>query len=136
MYSKKLFGIRTFSCSVGSIGLRPNDPEELESKEFLVLTNQYNIETFSYYLRLLPSCSSTHHQTNIESAQICSEDHLSVSSIRSPHLLLEVILRAEEECLFFLSLGKLDRIELLGSISIHLSSYSLSMKSVTNVFRP
>ena len=54
-----------------------------------------------------------HHQTNIESTQIHSEDHLSVSRFRSHHLLLEVILRVEEECLFFLPLGKLDRIELL-----------------------
>ena len=67
-----------------------NDLEELGGKEFLVLNGQYSIEIFSCCLRLLPSCSSTHHQTNIESAQICSEDHLSVSRIRSHHLLLEV----------------------------------------------
>ena len=35
-----------------------NDLEEVEGKEFLVLTNQYNIVIFSFYLRLLPSCSS------------------------------------------------------------------------------
>ena len=90
-----------------------NDLEELEGKEFLVLTDQHSIEIFSCCLRLLPSCSSIHHQTNIESIQIFSEDHLSVSRIRSPHLLLEVILRVEEECLFFLPLGTLDRTELL-----------------------
>ena len=65
-----------------------NDLEELADKEFIVQTGQYNVEIFSCCLRLLPSCSST-HQTNIESAQICSEDHLSVSRIRSQHLLLE-----------------------------------------------
>ena len=90
-----------------------NDFEELGGKEFLVLTDQHSIEIFSCCLRLLPPCSSTYHQTNIESAQICSEDHLSVSRIRSLHLLLEVILRAEEECLVFLPLGTLDRIQLL-----------------------
>ena len=45
--------------------------------------------------------------------KIYSEDHRSISRIRSHHLLLEVILCAEEECLFFLPLGKLVRIELL-----------------------
>ena len=90
-----------------------NDLEELGGKEFLVLMDQYNIEIFSCCLRLLPSYFSTYHQTNIESAQICSEDHLAVPRIRSPHLLLGVILRAEEECLVFLPLGTLDLIELL-----------------------
>ena len=90
-----------------------NDLEELEGKQFLVLTGQYNIEIFYCCLRLLPSCSFIHHQTNIESTQICSEDHLSVSRIRSHHLLLEVVLRVEKECLFFLPLGMLDRIELM-----------------------
>ena len=88
-----------------------NDLEKLEGKEFLVLTGQYSIEIF--YCGLLPFCSSIHHQTNLENAQICSEDHPSVSRIRSRYLLLEVILRVEEECLFFLPLGTLDRIELL-----------------------
>ena len=77
--------------------------------EFLVLTDQHSIEIFSCCLRLLPSCFSIHHQTNIESTQIYSEDHLLVSRIRSLHLLLEVILRVEEECLVFLPLGALDR---------------------------
>ena len=90
-----------------------NDLGELESKEFLVLTNQYNIEIFSCCLRLLPLCSSIQHQTDIENAQICSEYHLSVSRIQSLHLLLKVVLLVEEECLFFLPLDKLDRIELL-----------------------
>ena len=44
---------------------------------------------------------------------MCSEARLSVSRSRSPHLLLEVILRAEEECSVFLPLGTLDRIEFL-----------------------
>ena len=89
------------------------DLEELGGKEVLVLTSQYKIEIFSCCLHLLPFCSSTFHQTNIESSQICSEDHLSVSRIRSPHLLLEVMIRFEEECLVFLPLGTLDQIELL-----------------------
>ena len=53
-----------------------NDLEELEGKEFLVLTTQYNIEIFYCCLRLLPSCSSTFHETNVESAQNRSEDNL------------------------------------------------------------
>ena len=100
-----------------------NDLEELGGKEFLALTDQHSIEIFSCCLRLLPSCSSIHHQTNIESTQTRSEDHLLLSRIRSLHLLLEVILCAEEECLFFLPLGTLDRIELLVQYqSIHFLS--------------
>ena len=57
-----------------------------------------------------------------ESTQIYSEDHLSLSRIRSHHLLLEVILRAEEEYLVFLPLGTLDRIELLVQYPIHFLS--------------
>ena len=78
----------------------------------VVLTDQYSIEIFSCCHRL-SSYSSIHHQTNFESAQICSEDHLSVSRVRSSHLLLEVVLRVEEECSVFLPLGTLDRSELL-----------------------
>ena len=112
MYSKKLFGINTLSCGV-EWDCVLNDLEELGGKEFLVLTDQYSIENFSCCLRLLPFCSSIHHQTNIESTQIYSEDDLSVSRIRSLHLLLEVTVHAEEECSVFLPLGTLDRIELL-----------------------
>ena len=85
----------------------------LEGKEFLVLTDQYSVQMFSCCLRLLSFCSSTFHQTNMVSAQIRSEDHLPVSRIRSNHLLLEVIVHTEEECLVFLPLGTLDQIELL-----------------------
>ena len=74
---------------------------------------QYSIEILYGCLRLLPSCSSTFYQTNVESAQNRSEDDPSVSRIRSLHLLLEVILRVEEECSFILPLGKLDRSEFL-----------------------
>ena len=74
---------------------------------------QYSIEIFSCCLRLLPFYSSTIHPTNIENSQIRSEDNLLISRIRSIHLLLEEILSVEEEFLFFLPLGKLDRIELL-----------------------
>ena len=84
-----------------------------EKKAFLVLMDHCDVENVSCCLHLLPFYSSTFHQTNVESTQICSEDHLSVSRIRSHHLLLEVVLRVEEECLFFLPLGTLDRIELL-----------------------
>ena len=74
-----------------------NDLEELRDKEFLVLMDQYNNEIFSCYLRLLPFYSSTFHQTNVESAQIRSEDNLFISRIQSLHLLLEVDDRDEEE---------------------------------------
>ena len=83
-----------------------NDLEELESKEFLVLTGQYSIEIFSCFLRLLPSCSSIHHQTNTESSQNRSGDHPSVSRIQSLHLLLEVDHHDEEEYSAVLTLGK------------------------------
>ena len=97
MYSKKLSGINTLSCGVkDQWDCVLNDLEELGDKEFLVLTNQYNIEIFSCCLRLLPFYFSTFHQTNIENSQIRSEDHLLVSRIQSPHLLLEVIDHDEE----------------------------------------
>ena len=47
-----------------------NDFEELEGTEFLVLTGQCSIEIFYCCLRLLPCCSSIHHQTNIESTNL------------------------------------------------------------------
>ena len=47
-------------------------------------------------------------QKLFNSTQIYSKDHLLVSRIRSLHLLLEVILRAEEECSVFLPLGTLE----------------------------
>ena len=74
-----------------------DDLEELGDREFRVLTSQYNIEIFSWYLRLLPFYSSTFHQTNAESSQIRSEDNLLVSRIQSLHLLLEVKDHDEEE---------------------------------------
>ena len=90
-----------------------NDLEELKGKEFLVLTGQKSVETFSCCLRLLLFYSSTVHQTNAESCQIRTEDTPSISRIQSLHHLLEVIFRVEEECLIFLPLGKLDRSEFL-----------------------
>ena len=83
-----------------------NDLEELGGKEFLVVTDQYNIEIVSCCLRLLPFCSSTLHQTNVESAQKRSDDDLSISRIRSLHLLLAVIDHDEEEYSVVLTLGK------------------------------
>ena len=73
-----------------------NDLEELWGKEFL-LKDQYNTEIFSYFLRLLPSCSSTHHQTNVDIVQNDSEDDLFISRIQSLHHLLEVDYHDEEE---------------------------------------
>ena len=83
-----------------------NDLEELGDKEFLVLIYQYNIEIFSCCLRLLPLCSSTFRQTNVESAQNGSEDDLLFSRIPSLHLLLEVDHHDEEEYSVVLTLGK------------------------------
>ena len=110
MYSKKLFGISVL-----------NDLEELGDKEFLVLTKQYNIEIFSHGLRLLPFYSSKFHQTNVENAQIRSEDNLLISRIQSLHLLLEVD-HDEEEYSVVLTLGTLDRIAPPVSRSIHILS--------------
>ena len=83
-----------------------NDLEELGDKEFLVLMDQYNIEIYSCVLLLLPFCSSTFHQTNVENSQIRSEDNLLVSTIQSLHLLFEVDDHDEEEYSVVLTLGK------------------------------
>ena len=80
MYSKKSFGINTH-CPVmhDQRDCVLNDLEELEDKEFLVLMDQYNIEIFSCFLRLLPLCSYTFHQTKVEIVQNRSEDNLLIS---------------------------------------------------------
>ena len=63
----------TLSCNDGWMGLRPEWPWR---GRILVLMDQYNIEIFSCCLRLLPFCSSTFRQTNVEIAQKRSEDNL------------------------------------------------------------
>ena len=68
--------------------------------------DQYNIETFSCFLRLLPFYSSTFHQTNVEIAQDRSEDNLLIFRIQSHHLLLEVEDHDEEQYSVVLTLGK------------------------------
>ena len=73
-----------------------NDLEELGYREFLVLMDQYNIEIFSCCL-LLPFCSSTYCQTNVEIAENRSEDNPLISRIQSLHLFLEVDYHDEEE---------------------------------------
>ena len=83
-----------------------NDLEELGDKEFLVLMDQYNIEIFSCFLRILPMYSSTFHQTNVENVQDRSEDIPSFFRIQSPHRLLEVDDHDEEEYSVVLTLGK------------------------------
>ena len=83
-----------------------NDLEELGDEEFLVLMDQYNIEIFSCFLRLLPYYTSTFHQTNVESTQIRSEDNLLFSRIQSLYLLLEVDHHDEEQYSVVLTLGK------------------------------
>ena len=75
-----------------------NDLQELGGKEFLVLMDEYNIEIFSCFLLLLPLCSSTFHQTNVEIAKNGSEDNLLISRIQSLHHLLEVDYLDGEEC--------------------------------------
>ena len=98
MYSNKSFGINTLSCNEGSMTLRPEGhQEELGGKEFLVLMYRYNIEIFSCFLRLLPLCSSTFHQTNVEIAQNGSEDDLAISRNQLLHHLLDVDHHDEEE---------------------------------------
>ena len=56
----------------------------------------YNTEIFSCFL-LLPWCSSTFHQTNVENAQNGSEDNLLFSRIQSLHHLPEVGYHDEED---------------------------------------
>ena len=73
-----------------------NDLEELGDKESL-LKNQYNTEIYFCFLLLLPWCSSTIHQTNVENAQNGSEDNLLFSRIQPLHLLLVVHDHDEEE---------------------------------------
>ena len=72
------------------------DLEELGSKEFL-LKHQYNTEIFSCFLFLLPCCSSTFHQTNVENTQNGSEDNLLFSRTQSLHHFLEVVYHDEED---------------------------------------
>ena len=83
-----------------------SDLEELGGKEFLVLMDQYNFEIFSCFLRLLPLYSSTWHQSNVDIAQIRSEDNLLISRMQSLHLLHEVDDHDEEEYAVVLTLGK------------------------------
>ena len=83
-----------------------NGLEELGDKEFLVLMDQYNLEIFSCFLRLLPFHFSTFHQTNVESTQIRFEDNPVISRIQSLHLLLEVDHHDEEEHSVVLTLRK------------------------------
>ena len=78
-----------WDCVLNALG-------ELGGKEFL-LKNQCNTEIFSCFLRLLPWCSSTFHQTNVENTQNGSEDKLSISTIQSLHRLLEVDSHDEED---------------------------------------
>ena len=68
--------------------------------------DQYNIEICSCFLRLLPLCSSTFHQTNVEIAQDRSEDIPLTSRIQSLHHLLEVDDHDEEEYSIVFTLGK------------------------------
>ena len=70
------------------------------------------MEIFSCCLRLLPFCSSTFHQTNIEFSHSFRRESL-ISRIQSLHLLLEVDNHDEEECSVFLPLGTPDWIEFL-----------------------
>ena len=67
-----------------------SDLEEFGDTKFLVLMDQYNIEIFSCFLRLLPLYPSTIHQTNAESSQDHFEGILIFSRIQSLHRLLEV----------------------------------------------
>ena len=69
-----------------------NDLEELGGKEFLVLMDRYSIEICSCFLLLLPLCSSTFHQTNVETPRNDSEDNLLLL-----HHFLEVDYHDEEE---------------------------------------
>ena len=80
-----------------------NDLEELGGKEVL-LKHQYNTEIYSCFLLLLPCCSSTFHQTSVETTQNGSEDNLLFSRIQSLHHLLGVDYHDEEDGLVSLTL--------------------------------
>ena len=95
----------TFLCEVfNSVFLHFSRPL-LISVHFSTLPLQFLLQffpvlcaiAFHIQLTLLPLCSSTFHQTNVEIAQHGSEDNLLISRIRSLHLLLEVDDHDEEE---------------------------------------
>ena len=69
----------------------------LKSSEEFLLKDRYIIEIFSCFLLLLLLCSSTFHQTNVESAQNRFEDNPLISRIQSLHHLLEVDYHDEED---------------------------------------
>ena len=70
-----------------------------------MLMEQYSIEIFSCFLRLLPLYSSTVHQTTVEIAQDRSKDTPLISRIQSLHHLLEVDDHDEEEYSVVQTLG-------------------------------
>ena len=95
----------TFLCEVfNSVFLHFSRPL-LISVHFSTLPLQFLLQffpvlcaiAFHIQLTLLPLCSSTLHQTNVEIAQNGSEDNLLISRIRSLHLLLEIDDHDEEE---------------------------------------
>ena len=83
-----------------------DDPEELGDQEFIVLMDQYSTEIFSFLLLFLPCCSSTFRQTNVESAQIRSEDNFLILQNSIAPSSLEVDHHDEEEYSVVLTLGK------------------------------
>ena len=105
VYSKKLFGINiVLKCGINGIAswmiLKSSEIKNFLSwwisttlKSFLVSFAFCHLN-FPHIVRLI-----------LRVLIICSEDHLSLSRIRSLHLLLEVIDHAEEGCLVFLPLG-------------------------------
>ena len=72
----------------------------------MFLKYQCSTEISSCFLHLLPLCSSTFHQTNVERAQKGSEDNFLISRIQSLRVLLEVDDHDEEEYSVVLTLGK------------------------------
>ena len=129
--------------------------------------DQYNIEIFSCFLRLLPVCSSTFHQTNVGFCHGGSEDNLSISRIQSLHHLLKVddqvsgsipvqdlspirtVLVDEQAEVrlrgFALAFDRLAKAntsvfnakssDCISEVSCSMSSWSLLLKSVTNLFK-
>ena len=101
-----------------------NDLEELGDEDFVVLMDQCNIDLFSCCLRLLPSYLTLPHFIRPILWILKFGPR-----IQSLHLLLEVIVHAEEECSVFLPLGKLDRIGLL----VHFSLASARKRKYTRL---
>ena len=100
MYWKKLLGITTVSCRVGSIRVRPEWP--WRARRYKIILEQ-SVQYWYLFLFLLPCFSSTCRQTNEDNTGNVSEDYLLFSRILLLHHLLDVLVfhDAEDWSIFF-----------------------------------